>query len=190
MAIAAEPSLPSGPPLAGDRAAVGGAAASETSITASAVVATTAITIAIADDDDHPRDGHNANDRIQTMTMDNRMDDTVEKEHGVPSSTGIEMFKLMRRNGDDVRGYEGDVAAARTVISPTAKSLLCAYFVSINWPLNKVLPKGGELLSSDLGVIMRDHGLVKTQVLHQLLNYKKECLDFSSRQSFLVHHPF
>ncbi len=64
MAIAAEPSLLSGPPSAADRAAVGGAAASETSVTASAVVASAAIAIAIADDDDHPGDGHDANDSI------------------------------------------------------------------------------------------------------------------------------
>ncbi len=115
MAIAAEPSSPSSPPSAADRAAVGGAAASETSVTASAVVASApvAIAIAIADDDNNPRDGHDADDCIQMMTTDNRMDDTEEKEHGVPSSTGIEMFTLMGGNGDDVRGYEGDVAAAR-----------------------------------------------------------------------------
>jgi hypothetical protein len=64
MAIAAEPSLPSGPPSAADRAAVGGAAASETSVTVSAVVASAAIVIAIADDNDHPRDGHDADDSI------------------------------------------------------------------------------------------------------------------------------
>ena len=64
MAIAAEPSSPSGLPSAADRAAVGGAAASETSVTASAVVASAAIAIAIADDDDHPRDGHDADDSI------------------------------------------------------------------------------------------------------------------------------
>jgi hypothetical protein len=74
MAIAAELSSPSGLPSAADWAAVGGAAASETSVTASDVVASAAIAIAIADDDDHPRDGHDANDRIQTMTTDNRMD--------------------------------------------------------------------------------------------------------------------
>ncbi len=68
--------------------------------------------------------------------------------------------------------------AVQTVIFPTETSLLRAYFVSVNWPLNKVLPKGGELLSSDLGVIMRDHGLVKTQVLRQLLNYKKGMFGF------------
>jgi hypothetical protein len=54
--------------------AVGGAAASETSVTASAVIASAAIAIAIADDDNHPCDGHDANDRIQMMTTDNRMD--------------------------------------------------------------------------------------------------------------------
>ncbi len=67
MAIAADSSLPTGLPLAADRAAVGGAAASETSVTASAVVASTTIAIAIADDDDHPHNGHDANDCIQTQ---------------------------------------------------------------------------------------------------------------------------
>ncbi len=89
----------------------------ETSVPASAVVASApapvAIAIAIADDDDHPRDGHDADDPIQRMTTDNRMDDTEEKEHGVPSSPGIEMFTLMGGNGDNVRQYEGDVAAAQ-----------------------------------------------------------------------------
>ncbi len=115
MAIAAEPSSPSGPPSVADRAAVSGAAASETSVTASAVVASApvAIAIAIADDDDHPRNGHDADNCIQTMTRYNRMDDTEEKEHSVPSSPGIEMFTLMGGNGDDVQGYEGDVAAAQ-----------------------------------------------------------------------------
>jgi hypothetical protein len=117
MAIATEPSSPSSPPSAADRAAVGGAAASETSVTTSAVVASAptpvAIAIVIADDDDHPGDGHGADDRIQRMTTDNRMDDTEEKEHGVPSLTGIEMFTLMGEIGDDVRRYKGDVVAAR-----------------------------------------------------------------------------
>ena len=106
------------------------------------------------------------------------MDDAEEEEHGVPSSTGMEAFAMMGGNDDNVRGYKGDVAMVWTVISPTAKSLLRAYFVSINWPLNKVLPKGWELLSSGLGVIMRDHGLVKTQVSCQLPNYKKEMFGF------------
>ncbi len=64
MAIAAEPSSPSGPPLVADRAAVGGAAASETSVTVSAVVASAVIALAIVDDDNHPRNGHNADDSI------------------------------------------------------------------------------------------------------------------------------
>ncbi len=62
MAIAAEPSSPCGPPSAADWAAVSVAAASETSITASAVVASAAIAVAVANDDDHPRDGHGVND--------------------------------------------------------------------------------------------------------------------------------
>ncbi len=64
MAIAAEPSSPSGPPSAADRVGIGGAAASESSVTASAVVASAPapVAITIANDDDHPRDGHNADD--------------------------------------------------------------------------------------------------------------------------------
>ncbi len=64
MAIAAEPSLPTGLPSVADRAAIGGAAALETGITASTVVASAATAIAIADDDDHPHDGHDVDDRI------------------------------------------------------------------------------------------------------------------------------
>ena len=107
-----------------------------------------------------------------------------EEEHSVPSSTCVEAFAMIKKNGVDVRGYKEDIMTVRTVISPTAKSLLRAYFASVNWPLKKVLPKGGELLSSGLGVIMRDHGLVKTQVSHQLLNYKKEMFDF--QQSAII----
>jgi hypothetical protein len=62
MAIAAEPSSPSGPLSAADWAAVSVAAASETSVTASAVVASAAVTVAVANDDNHLRDGHDVND--------------------------------------------------------------------------------------------------------------------------------
>ena len=51
-------SLQSGPPSAADWAAFSVAAASETSVTASAVVAFAAIAVAVANDDDHPRNGH------------------------------------------------------------------------------------------------------------------------------------
>jgi hypothetical protein len=40
------------------------------------------------------------------------------------------------------------------------------------------------LLSSDLGVIMRDHGLVKTKVSRQLLNYKMKMFGF--QQSAII----
>ncbi len=81
MAIATEPSSPSGTPSAADRAAVGSAAASETSVTASAVVASAPapVAIAIANDDDHPRDGHDAHDSIQTMTTDDRIDESAAR---------------------------------------------------------------------------------------------------------------
>jgi hypothetical protein len=48
MAIAAKPSLPFGPPSAADWAAISIAAALETRVTTAAVIASTAIAIAIA----------------------------------------------------------------------------------------------------------------------------------------------
>jgi hypothetical protein len=143
MAIAADSSLPTGPPSATDWVAASVAAASKTS-TATAVIASSAVAVAIANDNNNPCDGHGANNRIQIMMTDDRTDDAEEKEHGMPSSKGIETFTLMGGNSDDVWGYKGDVVTARTVIPPTAKSLLRAYFVSVNWPLNKVLPKEGS----------------------------------------------
>ncbi len=62
MAITAEPLSPSGPPSAADWAAVSVAAALETSVTASAVIASAAVTIAVANNDGHPRDGHDVDD--------------------------------------------------------------------------------------------------------------------------------
>jgi hypothetical protein len=58
MAIAAEPLSPSGPPSAADLAAISISAALETSVTASAVVASAAIAIAVANGDNHPRNRH------------------------------------------------------------------------------------------------------------------------------------
>ncbi len=62
MAIAVEPSSPSGPPPAADWAAVSIAAASETSVTASAIIASATVAVAVANDDDHPRNGHDIDD--------------------------------------------------------------------------------------------------------------------------------
>ena len=63
--------------------------------------------------------------------------------------------------------------AVMSVISNAAKSSLRANFEGVNWPLNKALPKGAEFLNGPLADIMRQFCLVKTQVAHQLLNYKK-----------------
>jgi hypothetical protein len=57
MAIAAEPLLPSGPPLAADWAAVSIAAALETKVTAATVVAAAAIAISVTNNDNHLCDG-------------------------------------------------------------------------------------------------------------------------------------
>jgi hypothetical protein len=45
---------------------------------------------------------------------------------------GVEVFAMMGGNDDNVWGYKGDVATVWTVISPTAKSLLRAYFASVD----------------------------------------------------------
>ena len=63
--------------------------------------------------------------------------------------------------------------AVMSVISNAAKSSLRAYFEGVNWPLNKALPKGAKFLNGPHGGIMRQFCLVKMQVAHQLLNYKK-----------------
>jgi hypothetical protein len=62
MAIAAKPSSPSGPPSAADWAAVSVAAVSETRVDAAAVVASASV--AGTNDDDHPCDGHNVDNRL------------------------------------------------------------------------------------------------------------------------------
>ncbi len=62
MAIAAEPSSPSGPPLAADWAAISDAAALETSVTATAVIASAAVAVPVANNNNHPRDGHDVDD--------------------------------------------------------------------------------------------------------------------------------
>ncbi len=62
--------------------------------------------------------------------------------------------------------------AMSTIITSAAKSSMCEYFEGINWPLNKALPRGAEFMSGLLGNIVRQYCLRKTQVVHQLLNYK------------------
>jgi hypothetical protein len=62
MAIAAEPSSPSSPSLATDWAAISVAAALETSVTASAVIASATIAVAVANDDNYLRNGHDVDD--------------------------------------------------------------------------------------------------------------------------------
>jgi hypothetical protein len=71
--------------------------------------------------------------------------------------------------------------------SNAAKSSLRAYFEGVNWPLNKALPKGAEFLNGPLGDIMRQFCLVKTQVAHQLLNYKK--VRFMNTQVSILLNP-
>jgi hypothetical protein len=62
MAIAAEPLSPSGLPSAADWAAISIAAALETIVTTSAVVASADVPVAVTNNDDHPCDGHDVDD--------------------------------------------------------------------------------------------------------------------------------
>ncbi len=59
-------------------------------------------------------------------------------------------------------------------ITKMAKEKLRAYFIRVNWPLNKVLPKGEGFKSGELGNIVTEFGLLKTQVARQLRNFKDE----------------
>jgi hypothetical protein len=73
MAIAAKPLLPSSPPSATDWTAVSVAAASETRVDAAAIVASAAI--AVTNNDDHPCNGHNIDDRLHDGYKDVIVDD-------------------------------------------------------------------------------------------------------------------
>ncbi len=64
--------------------------------------------------------------------------------------------------GDQFRGVPANPHGA--VTSHGAKLSLCAYFERVGWPLNKVLPRGEAFSSGDLGMIVRKHHLIKTQV--------------------------
>ncbi len=89
MAIAAEQSSPSGPPLAADWAALSIAAASETRVPATAIVAsaTIAVAIAITNDDDHRCDGHDVDDRLHDGYEDVIADDGPPRCCFCPTTT-------------------------------------------------------------------------------------------------------
>ncbi len=59
-------------------------------------------------------------------------------------------------------------------ITKAATSLLCTHFMSVNWPLNKLLPRGEAFSDGQLGDIVREFHLTRDQVSRQLQNYKKE----------------
>jgi hypothetical protein len=92
MAIAAEPSSQSGPPSAADWAAVSVAAASETSVTASAIIASATVAVAVANDDNHPHDGHNIDDCLHDGHDDVIVDD------GRTSSRSPSVVRLVVRS--------------------------------------------------------------------------------------------
>ncbi len=93
MAIAAEPSSPSGPPSAADWAAISVAAALETSITAAAVVASAALAIAVTNVDDHPPDGYDIDNHLHDWYKDVIVDE------------GPHPFLLFLSNNDEENAF-------------------------------------------------------------------------------------
>jgi hypothetical protein len=157
MAIAAEPSSPSGPPSAADWAAVSVAAASETRVTAAAAAAVASAAVAVAV----------TNDDVAAAAADNEDDDNDDvRIHPPPQQTAAIVGNTVEAAGTPSRRV-----AVSSVISNAAKISLRAYFEGSDWPLNKALPRGAEFLRGPLGDIVRH--LEKTQVARQLLNYKK-----------------
>jgi hypothetical protein len=139
MKIAAEPLLPSDPPLAADWVAVNIAATSETRVTAATVIASAAVAVAIA------------NDNVATVAADNEDDDNNDvRIHPSPEPTAA-----VGGNTVKVAGTTSRQVAVLSVISNAAKISLHAYFEGSDWPLNKALPRGAEFLRGPLGDIVR-----------------------------------
>ena len=59
-------------------------------------------------------------------------------------------------------------------INAAEKKRLRDYFISVNWPLNKNLPRGEKIKEGELGKIVTELKLSKGQVTTQLRNYKDE----------------
>jgi hypothetical protein len=116
--------------------------------------------------------------------------DVVNNAHYNPAANvdGGPSPTALGNNADDGGAENTSVqVAVVSVISNAAKSSLRAYFKGVNWPLNKALPKGAKFLNGPLGDIMRQFLLVKSQVAHQLLNYKKE--KYATTQVSIILNP-
>ena len=55
-----------------------------------------------------------------------------------------------------------------------AKGELRSYFVKVNWPLNRNLPRGENYRTGELGDIVNKFELNRSQVARQLCNFKDE----------------
>jgi len=148
-----------------------------------------AVTVATAASETttHPLSSINGNVPATAVTT---AADVADDAHCDPDANvnGGHSTAVLGNDADD--GGAGNTlvrAAVVSVISNAAKSALCAYFKGVNWLLNKALPKGAEFLNGLLGDIMRQCRLVKTQVAHQLLNYKKE--KFMNTQVSILFNP-
>ena len=93
MTIAAEPLSPFCPPSSADWAAISVAAALETSVTASAIVASAVVAITVANDDDHPQDGHDIDDCLH----DDGHDDVIV-DNGLTSSCSPSVVRPVDRS--------------------------------------------------------------------------------------------
>ena len=132
MAIAAESSLPTGPPLAADCwPHVSNAAALEARITTAAAAAVVATTTA-------------ATDSI-IIAVDTPAVNAVDTAVAAPLAVAA------GNNDEDVRTTPKRVY----VISSATKISLRAYFEEADWPLNKALPRGAEFSCGPLGDIVR-----------------------------------
>ena len=150
MAIAADSSSPTGPPSAADWVAAGVAAASETSVTAVAVVASAPVATVAATDS-------------IIIAADAAAINAADAVVAAP------LAAVAGNNDDDAI----TTSKQASVISSAAKISLRAFFEEADWPLNKALPRGAEFACGHFGDIVRQYCLEKSQVAHQLLNYKK-----------------
>ena len=151
MVIAADSLSPTCPPSVADWVAAGVAAASETSITTAAVVASAPVPIvAVADS-------------IITAANATAVNAADHAAVATPLAAAA-------GNND---GNAITMSNRASVISSAAKVSLCAFFEEADWPLNKALPRGAEFACGPLGDIVRQYCLKKSQVARQLLNYKK-----------------
>jgi hypothetical protein len=151
------------------------AAGSSTSIPPSATdLAAVTIAAALSEANMQPPSSVGVNVTATAITMAAAVADDARYDPATNVDSGPSPAALGNNADEGGPGNTLVQVAVLSVISNATKSSLRAYFEGVNWPLNKALPKGAEFLNGPLGDIMRQFLLMKMQVAHQLLNYKKE----------------